>query len=282
MNTNDREKLRRRMGEVAALAPDDPLRREVEDEIARQGDWAQKEWLELLGLDECLRIELRRTPETLGLEDRLLAVPDETSLPRHRLVRWGTAAAAVLLLICGGLAVLVLPGRDHTQRIREIGLTAIGDHMASQRLTVETSETATLVTVLKPQIHFDVKIPQLGQGFRLLGGRKCVISKQTVLYTRWEKGGHEYSLYQFCPKDFGLPNDFSRRTVVSDGLRSEDACDALVWTEKGCAYVLVAHRNAFVPSLTKSSGTEQDLGTRQRSVLVFDAQTLQAGFLLVS
>ncbi len=282
MNTNDREKLRHRMGEVAALPPDDPLRREVETEIARQGVWAQKEWLELLGLDECLRIELRRSSEALGLEERLLAVPDETSLPRHRLIRWSMAAAAVLLLVCGGLAVLVLSGRDHTQQIRQIAITAIGDHMVGQSLAIETSEKATLVTALKPQIHFDVKIPQLGQGFRLLGGRKCVISKQTVLYTRWEKGGHEYSLYQFCPKDFGLPNDFSRRTVVSDGLRSEDACDALVWTEKGCAYVLVAHRDAFVPTLTKYSGTEQDLGIRQRSVLVFDTQTLQAGFLLVS
>ena len=282
MNTNDREKLRRRMGEVAVLAPDDPLRREVEDEIARQGVWAQKEWLELLGLDECLRIELRRSSEALGLEERLLAVPDETSLPRHRLVRWGTAAAAVLLLVCGGLAVLVLSGPDHTQQIRQIAITAIGDHMVGQSLAIETSEQATLVTALKPQIHFEVKIPQLGQGFRLLGGRKCVISKQTVLYTRWEKGGHEYSLYQFCPKDFGLPNDFSRRTVVSDGLRSEDACDALVWTEKGCAYVLVAHRDAFVPTLTKYSGTEQDLGIRQRNVLVFEGKVLQTGFSFVS
>ncbi len=275
MNTNDREKLRRRMGEAAALAPDDPLRREVEDEIARQGDWAQKEWLELLGLDECLRIELRRSPEAVGLEERLLAVPDETSLPRHRLIRWGMAAAAVLLLVCGGLAVLLLSDRDPAQQIRQIGLTAIEDHMAGQRLTVKTSETATLVTALRPQIHFDLKLPRLGEGFRLLGGRKCVIRKQTVLYTRWEKGGYEYSLYQFCPKDFGLPNDFSRRTVVTEGARAEDACDALVWTEKGCAYVLVAHRNAFVPSLTKSAGTEHYLGTRQRNVLVFDGKALR-------
>ena len=176
MNTNDREKLRRRMGEVAALAPDDPLRREVEDEIARQGNWAEKEWLELLGLDECLRIELRRSSEAVGLEERLLAVPDETSLPRHRLIRWSMAAAAILLLVCGGLAVLLLSGgRDPAQQIRQIALTAIGDHMAGQRLTIETSEAATLVTALKPQIHFELKLPKLGQGFRLLGGRKSPI-----------------------------------------------------------------------------------------------------------
>ena len=129
MNTNDREKLRRRMGEVAALPPDDPMRREVEAEIASHGYWAEREWLELLGLDECLRIELRRSSKALGLEERLLGVPDETSLPRHRLIRWSMAAAAVLLLVCGGLAVLLLPGRNPAQQIRQIGLTAIERNM---------------------------------------------------------------------------------------------------------------------------------------------------------
>jgi hypothetical protein len=133
--------------------------------------------------------------------------------------------------------------------------------MAGQHLTIETSDGPTLIAALEPQIHFDLKLPQLGQGFRLLGGRKCAFYRHTVAYTRWERGGHEYSLYQFCPKDFGLPSDFSRRTVVPGDGGKDGACGALVWTEKGCAYVLVAERDAFVPSLARAHRTGRDRET---------------------
>ena len=93
MNTSDKEKLRRMMGEAAALSPDDPERRAVEAEIAREGEWAEKEWLDLLRFDEHARIELRRVPVPAGLEDRLLSLPGEPASSRP-VFRWAATAAA--------------------------------------------------------------------------------------------------------------------------------------------------------------------------------------------
>ena len=43
MNTGDNERLRRTMGEAAALSPNDPQRRRMEAELAREGPWAERE-----------------------------------------------------------------------------------------------------------------------------------------------------------------------------------------------------------------------------------------------
>ncbi len=254
MSTEDQEQLQREMAEAAALPVADPRRQEVMRRVQEVGAWAEDEWVALLDVDERLRVELPRVPTPAGMEERLLAIPKELSLPRRGLRRRRMFAAAALVLVCGGLLTLLLRDRDQSQQIREIGLIAISDHMSEQHLTIETSDAPTLIAALKPQVHFDIKLPQLGQGFRLLGGRRCTFDRNAVGYTRWERGGHEYSLYQFCPKDFDLPSDFPRRTVVPDDGQRGVTYDALVWTEKGCAYVLVAERGAFVPTLARAPG----------------------------
>ena len=273
MSTEDREQLQREMAEAAALPAADPRRQEVMRRLQDAGAWAEDEWVALLDVDERLRVELPRVPTPAGLEERLLAIPEEPSLPRRGLRRRHMVAAAALVLVGGGLLTLLLRDRDPPQLIREIGLIAIGDHMAGPHLMIETSDGPTLVTALEGQMHFDLKLPKLGQGFRLLGGRKCAFDRNVVGYTRWERGGHEYSLYQFCPKDFGLPSDFPRRAVVPDHGGKDGACDALVWTENGCAYVLVAERDAFVPSLASAPRADQNretLQTTSASVTVHD------------
>ncbi|HDZ22143.1 hypothetical protein LCGC14_0302130 [marine sediment metagenome] len=262
MSTQERDQLQRDMAEAAALPAGDPRRQEVIHRVQEAGAWAEDKWVALLDVDERLRVELPRVSVSVGLEERLLAIPEEFSLSRRSLRRWSITAAAGLVLVCGGLAVLFLSGRGPTQRIHQIGLTAIGDHMFGQQLTIETSDEPALIAALKPQVHFDIKLPQLGQGFHLLGGRKCSFGRHTAVYTRWERDGYEYSLYQFCPKDFGLPREFSRRTVVSDDGGTDGECDALIWTENDCAYVLVAKRDAFVPNLTvRASESDKDAST---------------------
>lgn len=258
MSIEDREQLQREMGEAAVLSADDPRRQEVMRRVQNAGAWAEDEWVALLDVDERLRVELPRVSTPAGMEERLLGIPTEASLPGRSLRRWSMVVIAALVLVCCGVAALFLSGRNPAQRIREIGIIAIGDHMAGQQLTIETSNGQALIAALKPQMHFDVKLPQLGQGFRLLGGRKCAFDRRPVVYTRWERGGHEYSLYQFCPKDFGLPSDFSRRAVVIDDGGRDVACNALVWTENGCGYVLVAEPDAFVPSLTRAFESGKD------------------------
>lgn len=259
MNTGDKEKLRRMMGEAAALSPDDPERRAVETEIAREGKWAEKEWLDLLRFDEHARIELRRVPVPPGLEDRLLSLPGETVFPRP-VFRWAaTAAVAAVVLLSIGIGYFFLTGGSAGRRIREIALTAVADHAAQEPLTVETQDGAALLAALGPQVHFKAMLPKLDEGFRLLGGRKCSLADRPVIYTRWEKGGYEYSLCLFCPKDFGLPNEFPRRTVVPRGGEGDGTYEAVVWAEDGCAYVLVGERSAFTPGMVTGGITRKEV-----------------------
>ena len=82
MNADERGSLRRLMYEAALLAPNHPQRREIEEIVAQTGEWAEKEWLELLRYDERLRIELQKTPVPNDLEDRLMDIPHE--VPRRR------------------------------------------------------------------------------------------------------------------------------------------------------------------------------------------------------
>jgi hypothetical protein len=144
-----------------------------------------------------------------------------------------------------------LASRESNRQIREIALTAIVDHMESRRLAVETEDESALLAVLGPQVHFKTRLPDLGAEFRLLGGRKCTYNERPILYTRWERGGHAYSLCQFCPKDFGLPGAFPGRTVVPQPGDAKERYKALVWAQDGCAYVLVGARGAFLPNVAK-------------------------------
>jgi hypothetical protein len=63
------------------------------------------------------------------------------------------------------------------------------------------------------------------------------------VFTRWVKGNKKFSLYQFCCKDFGLPEEILKRVVIpkSTSLSNKQCC-VLFWTEGGCAYALVADR----------------------------------------
>ena len=73
--------LRRSMGEAAVLSREDPQRQAIEGKIAREGGWAKQEWLDLLKEDEQMRLELQRVPSISGMEERLLAIPDEIQQP---------------------------------------------------------------------------------------------------------------------------------------------------------------------------------------------------------
>jgi hypothetical protein len=270
MNTGDKEKLRRMMGEAAALPPDDPERRAVEAGIAREGEWAEKEWLDLLRFDEHARIELRRVPPPAGLEDRLLSLPGEHALQRRPILRWAvTAAAAALVLICVGIAYFFVNGGNTGRRVREIGIAAIANHAVHEPLTIETHDRSALLASLGPQVHFRAMLPKLSEGFKLMGGRKCSLDDRPVIYTRWERDGYEYSLCLFCPKDFGLPNEFPRRTVVPGGGEGKGTYEALVWAEDGCAYVLVAESRAFTPGLVTGSLRGKDMAVLTPDVFAY-------------
>lgn len=239
--------LRRSMSEAAVLSRGDPQRQAIEAEIAREGDGAEQEWLDLLREDEQMRLELQRVPLISGLEERLLAIPDEIQRPRRLAMRWwmsGAVAALLALAVGIGLIHHLRRTSAFSERIQRIAFLAMDDHISAHPLVIETSDRSAMKEHLSARVHFPIKMPALPAEFELLGGRKCSIGAQVVAYTRWRRRQRDYSLFQFCPKNFDLPDAFPRRIITrkESGVVGEP-CEVLIWAENGCAYAIVGESN---------------------------------------
>lgn len=243
MHPLDREKLRRLMGEAAALAPDAPQRREVEAEIAQNGPWAEKEWLDLLREDAQMRLELQRVSIRVGMEERLLAIPNDP--PRRRSARawrWMHVAAGVVIVLAASLfGWQAWRGAQYRNCLQTLALLAVNDHLNDQHLVVETSEKSEFERKLAEYVQFEVKMPDLGQDLKLLGGRKCVLGSHPVVYSLWEGDDGKYSLFQFRPENFDLEEKLRKIVIQPTGSAAQGKiCKVLAWREGKHGYALVA------------------------------------------
>ncbi len=242
----ERARLRRMMSEAAALPPGDPVRREIEASITKEGEWAEQEWLETLRFDEEVRLRLQTVEPPPGLERSLLSIATQESgrrRPRSRGWWWGAAAAGVAAVVVAGLfSLLPVPGKNEGTRLRTLALLAMSDHLADRHLTTATSEARVLEQALGGKLPFRVAVPDLGPGIALKGGRRCSLGPHPVLYSLWNRSGKECSLFQFRPDDFGLPDRMEAVVLVPDGGAERESCQVKVWVEEGRGYALVGER----------------------------------------
>jgi len=242
MNDTPQEALRRRMAEAAALPAHDEHRLAVAREVLEAGDWAEAEWLELIREDERLRLELLRVPPPTGMIERLRQIPREAPpVGIHWLRRAGSAAAALLLGIGLWLAVQQRaqnPSLDG--RFQQLGLLAINHHNHHTPLgpSIRGSDRFRLAAVLDRRLHYDIDLPDLGGDFELLGVSVCKLGAHPVACTQWRKGDRTYTLLQLCQRDFELPERFAKQRVKH--ITAGQLQQAVFWTEKGCAYSLIA------------------------------------------
>ncbi len=238
MNAEKRERLYRVMGEAAALPPEDRQRRAVEAEIAAEGSWAEQEWLKLLQEDERLRLELQRVSVPVGMQERLLRIPDGDSRSQTRCFPWWRfAAAAAVIAVIVGAYFLPHGNRD---RLRSVALLAMNEHLNRKDLTVVTQDPSQLAGRLSAALPFRVSLPDLGPEFRLVGGSDCKMCTHRAALSLWSRGGEEFSLLQFIPADFKLPPEMEPVTFCCvDMVPAGAPCDVKVWTRNGYGYALI-------------------------------------------
>jgi len=258
MSTSSHEQLRRAMAEAVALPTDDPARREVLARVREAGDWAQAEWVELVELDERLRMQLSRVEVPEGLERRLLAIPGETAEGAGRSAgegwRWGVfrrrsvvAAMAAAVLLGALLAVLFLSVRSADSRpaLMQIAELAVADHRSGSALTIQSTDPDTVYTALADASPLAVQRADLGPRYRLEGGRACKFDDLPVVLTRWDRDGRPHSLYQFHPEHFGMPDRITRQDLwlTNEGDRGATHTAAahrvIVWVQDGEGFALV-------------------------------------------
>ena len=238
----DDSKLEQEMGEAAALPPDDPRRRALEQRLAGDATSTDQQWRDLLLENDGFRDNLATVEVPKDLEDRLLAVAGDQSQPQLRSWTrwsWGLAAAAVLLIVVGVEAVRRY---DADARMQTIALLAINNHLnhlEDHGVQAESGDKRTLEAALAEQVGFEVRVPELDDRLQLSGGRKCKLGTHVVAFTLWRDGGGEYSLFQFQPDRFGLPATIQPTLVHStQPAATEHTCGAWIWTEGSCGYVL--------------------------------------------
>lgn len=240
MTPEQQENLRRAMEEAALLPTENPMRREIEACIVEAGNWAEEEWLEMLQSDELLRLDLQRIAIPAGLEEKLMAIPDEVPISRssRRIWIYPVTAAAMLLLTLG---ILQLRQNRSTELLNTVAMLAISNHENIDYVSIHSDKNIEVEQHLSKKAGFEVKMPALNQRLQLKGGRNCGLGTHGVVFSRWVKDDKKYSLYQFCSKDFGLPEEILKRVVIPKCPSvSNKQCCVLIWTEGSCAYALVA------------------------------------------
>lgn len=257
---DDRELLRQAMAEASLLAADDPVRRQLEQDVARSGEWAQREWLDLIREDEALRITLRQVKVPPGLMTRLLLIPDSVQ-DRHQTheSRWrhwfhairatwrGLWLASACLAMAVAAAVIWRPDfpPNEDRRVETLALLAMQDHLNENNLAVRSAEPRRVESELATSLGFPVRLPELDSRFTLVGGRPCHLGGHLVAFTLWRTpGGGISSLFQFRLSDFGL-STLKRKLVVRSGepAASGDPCEVTVWPAGEHGYAQVLRQN---------------------------------------
>lgn len=252
MTGRSREELEQRIADAALLPPGDREREKVEAEVASAGPWAEELWLQILSDDEHLRIALRQVVPPPGLVSRLRSIPDHEPSPRlARVHSWLAAlrnrmplryvAASLVFLVLGVMGWhRAASSAEQERRLQTLALLAMQDHMNESDMVVRASDRSLVARELSQLVAFAVRLPELGRGLKLVGGRPCHLGSHRVALTLWSGGGEVRSLYQFKPHDLGIDR-LDRPIVVRPHgpVAGHTPCEVLFWSEAGAGYALV-------------------------------------------
>lgn len=236
---SDRTKLETLMGEMAAQADDASVREEIELQIGEM-PWAQEKWRELLRENDCYRKALCAVKVPDDLETRLLSAEmhsSEMPASKSRFGVWVLALAALLMLAIG------VVWQQRSSRMQTVALLAISNHLnhlEDHGVDSNSREPSELSLELSELVQFDVVLPDFGDHLNLVGGRKCKLGTHTVAFSLWSDEQGQYSLFQFRPDEFGLPQSVQPQLVHTNGpAGKEHPCGAWIWTDRSAGYVLV-------------------------------------------
>jgi hypothetical protein len=252
---NDDNNLRLEMGEIAALPPDDPQRRELEQRLSGEPSSTSEQWRDLLLENDCFRDNLCKVDVPHDLEHRLLAQVSVAS-PQGVVARlgWVLAAVAVVLLMLG---TALVSRYSASLRMRTVAILAINNHvnhLENHDVATQSSGNEQLERTLTAMVGFQVVVPTLGNGLNLIGGRKCKLGTHTVAFTLWHDLDGEYSLFQFQPDRFGLPPTIVPKLIrTTQPAGAEHTCGAWIWTEGPYGYVLTGDRGNDLQRLSPES-----------------------------
>lgn len=249
--------LLRCMEEAAVLSPHDPQRLALLSDIIKAGAEAEAHWVDLVATDERTRLDLIRVTPPAGLADRLRRLtdeaPDETggwivtgnahANPFMRPRLWATVGIAAAVIFGVSLMIGELnEGLRLDRHFDDLGAMAVAHHnhhgpVATYPFMGSDAQIITASLQQTNRLAFEVQLPKLDATYKLLGAGVCQLGGEKVACTRWTRDGKTYTVYQFCPKNFDMPDIFDSRKMRHTS--KDFAADVQFWTEGMCAYALV-------------------------------------------
>lgn len=241
MNLQEREQLRRDMDEAVLLPEDHPTRKQVMQRVQQAGDWAEEHWVELVTMNERMRLDLPQVTPPTGLTERLLTITATTQTRRHSSVKRRVVAGAFAAILVIGLAVWQWPAGpgDGATAAQAVAQLAAADHLQEPVMTVRSSNPDEVEAALDAATALAVRMPDLGNDYQIEGGRICKFDKHPVVYTCWRRDGRMHSLYQFKPEAFGMRRGFNRTQTIIQSSPDLPAQRVEIWSDGPSGYALV-------------------------------------------
>ncbi len=211
------------METAALLAKGDRLKERWEERVGASAELGAQ-WNAMVAEGEKLRAGLRNVEVPAELQARLMAqaeslVTRETG-KRGRIgmrgisrpVRWMAAAAAVVICVFVGRNGLEMYAQARDVRgLEAIGAMAAANLESPSGMVLASSDERAVESALAAQ-HTEMKPMVMNyrlKGTRLLGGGVTTLGGHRTLFTRWERNGQQFTLYQFVPGEYQLREEFA-------------------------------------------------------------------------
>lgn len=252
--------------ELAHLPPADPRRAELHAQIQLMPPEDRDYWLQILQETDLLYAQATRPTVPPGLQEKLLALPDQPPAPWWKeagnvQLGWKSLAACALIGI-GIITYLFWPPpppgpRELSQSVAwPISRLAVSRQEAQPPLEVAGGDAGQVQTALSARgFSFPVMVLQPRVPLTLLGGGVCDFGPAPAVFTRWAGNGLTYTLYQFDGRKLGVPDRFLRTTEVPTQLWHDDLrYRVVIWPGRGapCAWALVMQNDAAIDAFSQS------------------------------
>ncbi|MBF0196965.1 MAG: hypothetical protein HQL32_04615 [Planctomycetes bacterium] len=246
MSPEENRAFRREMMEAAFLPASDPKRQRIEDLIAKEQTWAEREWLTLVQEDEKLKLALRKVSTPPGLKEKLEDISEMTiqkPKPFWQRRSWLTVAALFVLTLLISVFSVFNQKHTHSSGFKTIAMMAMDDHLNDNKVVFASDNPESFIHDVSSRVPFAVALPRMSQGLKLLGGRPCRWGDCAIIFSRWDYEGEPISILQFDPEAYNMPKSVATEEVCCGVFAGQGNAKVAICVVDGKGFAFVGPLN---------------------------------------
>lgn len=149
--------------------------------------------------------------------------------------RW-KILAPVLAMAAAVIIFFINPFSGQIRSLDDFSTFAIANHLdPNLKMAFSRDEVADVSGWFAKHLVFPIAVPDLsGQGFKLIGGRKCLVGHKDAAYLYYDKEGKKASVFIINPADLDFNLEPDKIYRITEG-----EYQIQIWKEKNLGYALV-------------------------------------------